>query len=970
MASFKPFSPQQNLPATEEQILALWQDQKIFPRSVLQRQGSKPFVFYEGPPTANGKPGIHHVMARTFKDTICRYQTMKGRYVKRRAGWDTHGLPVELQVEKSLGLKNKQDIEKYGVAEFNRQCRQSVWQFKEDWERLTERIGYWADLDDAYITYDNDYIQSVWWGFKQIWDKNKVYQDYKVVPYCFRCGTALSLAEVAQGYKDTEDTSVYIKFKLTDEEAYILAWTTTPWTLPGNVALAINPAIVYVKVKQNDEIYYLAKDRLAILKDSYQVLEELPADQLVGRHYQPLFDFIDLGHEAGKDAYRLLAADFVTTEDGTGVVHTAVMYGEEDFNLGKATDLPAIHTVDETGRFNQLVIPWAGQLVKESESAVIEYLEAHQLLYKTEVITHSYPFCWRCDNPLLYYARSAWFIRIDDQLRQRLVELNQDIKWVPDHIKDGRFGNWLSGLRDWSISRERYWGTPMPIWRCQAEPTHQVCLDSLETLRNQATPESRALIDEAGESVDLHKPFLDQIELECQSCQSPMKRVPEVLDVWFDSGSMPFAQWGYPRINQDQFKDQFPADYISEAIDQTRGWFNSLLIISTIIFDKAAYKSVITGNLVLDENGRKMSKSKGNVVDPWQVIGETGVDALRLYFLTVNQPGEYKNFSIKAVTEVNRKTVMIWWNVVNYFLTYAELANWQPGQTSQPILLDQWIVARLDQATGEIDQALTNLDTFTAARQFQAYIDDLSTWYLRRSRKRTDLAFYQTMHQVLLKTAGLAAPMMPFIAEATYQALKTEDQPDSIHLTDFPVPEGTDQAQLLAKMAAVRELVTLGHAARVEASLKVRQPLQEVRVSSGSTELDQAFLDILAEELNVKTAQLGKAAGPDWVVKEQSGLTLALNTAITPELKAEGLVRDLTREIQELRKKAGCRPGQQVRLSYQTESQTIKDLLDTHRQQLAELVFVTLEQGGEGPAEAGQPVTIDGQRLSLQIIND
>lgn len=964
---FRPFDQKQSIPSVEEEVLQLWRDRNTFKQSMEQRQGNEPFVFYEGPPTANARPAIHHVLARTFKDTICRYQTLKGRYVLRRAGWDTHGLPVELQVEKALGLKNKQDIEQYGIAAFNKQCRDSVWQYKDDWEKLTERMGYWVNMDDAYVTCAPDYVQSVWWALKQVWNKDLVYQDYKVVPYCSRCGTALSLAEVAQGYKEVTETSVYIKFALTDEEnEYILAWTTTPWTLPGNVALAVGKNIPYVKVQQGKDIYYLAKDRLSILAEEYTILEELTGADLVGKTYRPLFDFVDLGKEAGKSAYKVLDADFVTTEDGTGVVHTAVMYGEEDFNLGKIANLPAIHTVNEKGEFNGLVERWAGGFVKDREPEIIEYLKEHNLLYQTEQTPHTYPFCWRCGTPLLYYARNAWFIRVEQKLRDRLVELNEGIDWVPDHVKHGRFGNWLEGLRDWSISRERYWGTPLPIWICEKNDQHKVICGSFDELRELATDDTRALVEKP--DFDPHKPFIDEIKLNCPECDGTMHRVPDVLDVWFDSGSMPFAQWGYPFANQDQFKNQFPADFIAEGIDQTRGWFNSMLILSTIIFDDKAYKSVIAPNLVNDEKGQKMSKSKGNVVDPWAVMAETGIDALRMYFLSVNQPGDNKNFSIKAVQEVYRKTIMIWWNVANFFLTYAEVDNWQPGQTGEQTILDKWLQARLDQATLRIDAAFTRLDTFAAARELRDLIDELSTWYLRRSRKRRDAGFYATLHAALVRVAVLTSPIMPFVAEATYQKLKTTDMPDSVHLSDFPTVEQVD-TDLLRDMALVRQLVTMGHAARSTGGMKVRQPLAEARVTGQNIQLSEDLLAIIAEELNVKQVTMADAP-ENWLATTENDLTIALDPELTEELREEGMLRDLVRSLQELRKQAGCKPGQLVNFVYDTTDASVTTFFEKYKDQLlSEVAGRELTQQGEGMGEQQVTLTLNGATVTVGLVH-
>lgn len=965
---FKPFDKDQSITAIEQSVLDFWRENQTFKQSVSARSGKTPFIFYEGPPTANAAPAIHHVLARTFKDTICRYQTQKGKYVARKAGWDTHGLPVELQVEKALGLKNKEEIEEYGIAEFNEKCQQSVWQYKEEWQKLTERIGYWIDFEDAYITYDRNYIQSVWWGLKQVWDKGLVYEGYKVVPYCSRCGTSLSLAEVAQGYKDITETSVYIKFKLKSEpNTFILAWTTTPWTLPGNVALAVGKNILYTKVKQGGDIYYLASERLSILRGEYTVLNELKGEELIGKEYTVLIDEVDLAKETGKTGYRILSADFVTTEDGTGVVHTAVMYGEDDFVLGQSHDLPARHTVDEQGRFNELVPQWTGRAVKETEPDIIDYLNEHGLLYKTEQITHSYPFCWRCDTPLLYYARNSWFVRIDDKMRSRLVKLNQTINWIPNHIKDGRFGNWLAGLRDWSISRERYWGTPIPIWICQKDSKHRLIVASLDELRAKANIASVALLDKP--EFDLHKPYIDAIVLNCPDCKGEMHRIPQVLDAWFDSGSMPFAQWGYPLQNKAMFAKNFPADFIAEGIDQTRGWFNSMLILSTIIFDQKAYASVIAPNLVNDEKGQKMSKSKGNVVDPASVIDKTGVDALRLYFLSVNQPSENKNFALAAVSEVYRKTIMIWWNTANFFLTYAETDNWQPDNSKvEPTLLDQWIKARVIQATTRIDSSLAALDTFAAARELRELIDELSTWYLRRSRKRRDGAFYSTLHQILIDSTILAAPILPFMAEHIYQALRTEDMAESVHLTDYPVPQEPD-AKLLADMTVVRQIVSLGHAARAQAGIKVRQPLNEARVAGLAVKLSKPFLDIATEELNVTSITIVESLPEDWLTATDGPLSVGLDPDLTTELKEEGFRRDLIRGLQDLRKKAGYKPGQMVDFYYSSSNPDLEEILSRHRQgMLAEVAGNDLIRRPVGTTVAAEAnLKIDDRSIWLGI---
>lgn len=969
---FTPFDPKKTMPEVEEEVLSYWQDNKMFEKSVAQRDGNEPFVFYEGPPTANGRPGIHHVLSRTFKDVICRFQTMKGRYVLRKGGWDTHGLPVELQVEKALGLKNKQDIEAYGVAKFNEACRQSVWQYKEEWEKLTRRMGYWEDMEHPYITYDKNYIESVWWGLKRIWDQGLIYQDYKVVPYCSRCGTALSLAEVAQGYKDVTEMSVYVKFALTDEpNAYVLAWTTTPWTLPGNVALAVGPTITYVQVKQGDETYYLAKDRLKILNGEYEVLRELPASELVGKRYRPLFDFVDLGKESGKDAYKILSADFVTVDDGSGVVHTAVMYGEDDFNLGKEHNLPAVHTVDERGQFNSLVTntkpEWGDKFVKETEADITAFLKEQGSLYKKEQTTHTYPFCWRCGTALLYYARNSWFIRIDQGLRDKLVANNQEIKWVPEHVKNGRFGKWLEGLRDWAISRERYWGTPLPIWVCESDKNHKVMVGSYAELQKLEMSNSELVISK---DFDPHKPGIDAIKLRCPDCNGTMHRVSEVLDVWIDSGMMPYAQWHYPFENKELFVEQFPANFISEGVDQTRGWFNSLHILSTLLMEKPAYTAAVTPNLVLDEKGQKMSKSKGNVVDPWEAIEKTGIDAIRFFFLSVNRAGDNKSYSDKAVLEAYRKTIAIWWNVTSFFLTYASVDGWQPGQTGETTTMDRWITSRLSQTVTRVDVALTDLDTFTASRAAAEFIDELSTWYLRRSRKRRDAAFYATLHEVLLTTAKMMAPMTPFTAEAVYKALQTPDMPESVHLADYPVATEVDTA-LLDTMSMVRQLVTLGHAARVQSKLKVRQPLAAVAVIDASTELSPEMQETLADELNVKTVQLVAAAPEGWPTAENNGFTIALDPTITEPLRREGLVRELIRELQSLRKQAGCKPGDPVTFYFQTDDAFVQSVLQDNKTQLLEETTSTDLIASSADQDVAQTITVtmNDQPLWLGLVH-
>ncbi|MCA9388642.1 isoleucine--tRNA ligase [Candidatus Berkelbacteria bacterium] len=883
--------PRPNLPALEERILKFWSDEKIFEQSVESRPTDKPFIFFEGPPTANGRPGTHHILARTFKDVVPRYKTMRGFRVERKAGWDTHGLPVELQVEKELGISGKPQIESIvpndknaSIAQFNKLCKESVFTYKEEWGKLTERMGFWLDLNDPYVTYENDYIESVWWVLKQVWDQKLLFQDFKVVPYCPRCGTALSSHEVAQGYEEVEDNSVFIKFKVKNQDqVYLLAWTTTPWTLPGNVALAVGRHISYGIYEVEGEQFILADDLAASVLGDPKKVRDVGFEELLSLEYEPLFAINELTNDK---SYRVYEADFVTTESGTGIVHTAVMYGEDDFRLGDEVGLPKFHTVDEEGRFNNSVVGLAGLFVKDqaTEQKIIEKLKANNQLYKEEGYKHTYPFCWRCNTALLYYATSSWFIRMS-QLREQLLANNDQITWVPDNLKEGRFGEWLREVKDWALSRNRYWGTPLPIWEC-TDCGEQVCVGSrseLEQLANQQSPE------------DLHRPYIDQVTLSCAKCPGQMKRFPEVVDVWFDSGAMPFAQWHYPFENKEKIDSHshFPADYIAEAIDQTRGWFYTLLAISTLLkYDSPPYKACLTFGHLLDKHGKKMSKSKGNVIDPWTIADKYGIDPLRLHFCSMNQPGDTKKLDEKDIEQVARKNFYIAWNIYSFLSSAASRSNWQPSnwQPKSEEPLDKWLVSYTGKVAQSMSESLDRYDIFRASRELIEYINKLSTWYLRLSRKRTDDGFLPTLYWSVRQLAKMMAPFSPFFAEFLWQRTKLDDDQLSVHLENWPTGE-VDLAAV-EQMRQLGDLVELGRAKRAEAGVKLRQPLASLKLS-GQTRLDPGLESILIEELNVKKITYDDGA---------ESLELDYDFELTPQLKAEGLSRDLARAIQQLRK--------------------------------------------------------------------
>ncbi len=882
---FKPVSPKLDVVRMEESQLKFWREQKIFHKCGEQRQGGLEYVFYEGPPTANGKPGVHHVLARSFKDIFPRYKTMRGYHVIRRGGWDTHGLPVEIEVEKRLGFNNKAQIEAYGVAKFNELCRKSAFDYIQDWEKLTERIAFWVDLKTAYVTYTSDYVESEWWILKNFWDKNLLYQGYKIVPYCPRCGTPLSDHEVALGYDEASDPSVFVRLPLVeDPTTSLLVWTTTPWTLPGNVAVAAHPDVDYVIVEHalpegGTEKLILAQALVekVFRGEPVKVFETFKGTKLQGLRYKPLYTFL----LPDKPAYFVVLEDYVTTEDGTGLVHTAPAFGAEDMQAAQQYNLPLLMTIGPDGCFLPEIKPWRGVFVKDADPLITRDLDDRGLLYRAERYVHTYPFCWRCKTPLLYYAREAWYIRTN-QFKDRLVKLNQGINWVPEHIQEGRFGNWLQNNVDWALSRERYWGTPLPVWECQnSECGHRHCVGSRKELSELA---GRDLSD-----LDLHRPYVDEVTFRCPECNADMHRVPDLIDVWFDSGAMPYAQWHYPFKNQEIFETQFPADFICEAVDQTRGWFYSLHAISTLLMETQSYKNVICLGLILDGEGQKMSKSKGNIVNPWDVIDAHGADAFRWYLYTATPPGNERRFSVDLVGDVVRTFTLTLWNVYSFFVTYANLDQWSPlldaSANDAPAAsavreggagLDSWLLSKLHTLVRDVTTAFDTYDVPSATRPIQEFVEDLSKWYLRRSRRRfwkseadaDKRAAYATLYEALVTVAKLLAPTMPFLAEALYQNLVCSvdpNAPESVHLAVWPAFDQSRINEALNRdMAVVVKLASLGHAARKQANLKVRQPLAEAMFSTANAEESRAvatYADLLSDELNVKTVCAIGSAG-------------------------------------------------------------------------------------------------------------
>ncbi|MCQ2404465.1 MAG: isoleucine--tRNA ligase [Clostridia bacterium] len=849
-------STDMNFVEREKKIENFWKENDIFQKSIEERKGADPYVFFDGPPTANGKPHIGHVLTRVIKDMIPRYRTMKGYEVPRKAGWDTHGLPVELEVEKLLGLDGKEQIEEYGLEPFIEKCKESVWKYKGMWEDFSSTVGFWADMDNPYITYDNNFIESEWWALKQIWDKGLLYKGYKIVPYCPRCGTPLSSHEVAQGYKDVKERSAVVRFKVKGEEAYFLAWTTTPWTLPSNVALCVNPNETYVKVKKDEYTYYMAEALVAtVLGEGAEILESYKGKDLEYKEYEPLFDFVS----PNKKCYYVTCDTYVTLTDGTGVVHIAPAFGEDDSIVGKNYDLPFVQLVDGKGEMTKET-PWAGMFCKKADKEVLIDLEKRGLLFSAPTFEHSYPHCWRCDTPLIYYARDSWFIRMTD-VKDDLIKNNNTVNWIPESIGKGRFGDWLENVQDWGISRNRYWGTPLNIWECECG--HRHAIGSIEELKSMS--------DNCPDDIELHRPYIDAVTIKCPHCGKEMKRVPEVIDCWFDSGSMPFAQHHYPFENKDLFEAQFPADFISEAVDQTRGWFYSLLAISTLLFNKAPYKNVIVLGLVQDENGQKMSKSKGNAVDPFDALQKYGADAIRWYFYINSAPWLPNRFHDKAVVEGQRKFLGTLWNTYAFYTLYANIDNFDPTKQKADkatlSVMDKWLNSRLNTLIKEVDGYLGTYCIPEAARALQNFVDDLSNWYVRRCRERywvsgmpqDKINAYATLYDALVTVCKLAAPMIPFMSEDIYQNLVRnldKTAPESIHLCAYPVAdESAIDTELEANMQKVLDVVVLGRAARNGANLKNRQPLSKMVVSVDG-DLPELFRTVIAEELNVNEVEM------------------------------------------------------------------------------------------------------------------
>lgn len=851
----------------EKEVLEFWKENDIFKKSIEKNEGHPEFSFYDGPPTANGKPHIGHILTRVMKDIVPRYKTMKGYHVLRKAGWDTHGLPVELEVEKMLGIDGKPEIEKYGVEPFIQKCKESVWKYKHEWEVMSDRVGYWADMDNPYVTYDDNYIESVWWSLKEIDKKGLIYKGHKVVPYCPRCGTALSSHEVAQGYKDVQDTSAFVKFKVKGEEnTYFLAWTTTPWTLPSNVALCMNAKIDYVKIKANGEYYILAKPLVNSLFEDYEIVDTRKGKDYEYVEYEPLFDF----YKEGKKAFFVTNAEYVTTTDGTGVVHIAPAFGEDDTQVGRAYNLPLVQFVDARGRLTaDCGSDLEGLFVKDADKVVLRKLKEKGLLFKKAEFTHSYPFCWRCDTPLIYFARSSWFIKMT-AVRDKLLKNNDTVNWMPPSIKNGRFGNFLENVIDWGFSRERYWGTPLPVWICD------------KCGKRHVVGSRKELCELAGleKAPELHKPYLDPITWGCE-CGGTFKRTPEVMDCWYDSGSMPFAQWHYPFENKDIFEKVFPADFISEAVDQTRGWFYTLMAISTLLFDKSPFENCIVLGHVNDKNGIKMSKHKGNVVDPFSVLDAQGADAVRWYFYTASAPWLPSRFSADNVSEAQRKFMGTLWNTYAFYVLYADIDKFNPAEhkleDQKLTIMDKWILSALNSLIAYVDEALNEYKITESARAIEAFVDDLSNWYVRRSRERfwgSDMtedkeAAYTTLSHVLIELSKILAPFTPFMAEQIYQNLVRnfdETAPLSVHLCAFPTAEEKAVDKNLEDgMKEVINVVTLGRAARNKANIKNRQPLSVLYVKGKP--LTEELQTLIADELNVKKVS-GSVSDRDFITYE------------------------------------------------------------------------------------------------------
>ena len=986
---FKPVNSRVNFPKLEENILDFWKQIDVFKKSVDFREGNDRFVFYEGPPFANGNPGIHHILARAYKDIIVRYKVMKGYYVPRIAGWDTHGLPVELEVEKELGIQSKDEIETIGIEEFNKRCRESVFKYVKEWNSMTERIAYWVDLDNAYVTMDNSYIESVWWALKQMWDKGLVYQGYRVTPHCPRCETSLSSHEVAQGYKeDTEDPSIYIKFRIiqsslgerklaellanSEKPAYFLAWTTTPWTLPGNVALAVAPDAEYAVAELENEYLIMASSLLGVsVTDEYKIVEKLQGEELVGIHYAPLFEVNIQYAPDDIKAYRIIAGDFVSMDDGTGIVHIAPAYGEIDYEVGENENLPLVNTVNLNGtittgmvisstpaareyaqksrggttpvslmpNMSMTEIPGGGKFVKEADLLILEHLKKKELVYRVETIKHTYPFCWRCDSPLLYYAKQTWYLKTTS-VKDKMLEFNNGINWYPEHIKTGRFGNWLENNVDWAFARERYWGAPLPIWRCE-KCGEMECVGSVKELENKSG------FNGFREPLDLHRPYSDDVTFNCEKCGGLMKRTPEVMDCWFESGSMPFAQIHYPMENKELFETEvFPAEFISEGVDQTRGWFYGLHAISTMLFDRTAFENCVCLELIQDAKGKKMSKSRGNIVWPEEVINKDGADALRWYLFTGSPPGIPRQFDTRQVSEISRRILSTLWNVYSFFVMYANIDNYDPAQkieVDSKAELDKWILSELNQLIADVDRNLANYNPTDAGRKIETFVDLLSNWYVRRSRRRfwksendTDkLSAYNTLYECLVTLTRLMAPFTPFLAEELYQNLAGSvggDNPESVHLTDFPV---ADESNIDTELSEANKLAmkvsSLGRAARSKAGIKVRQPLSVNYIGVGTDREKRALendsiMQMVLDELNVKSVEVKSFkeieeldGQENYIVVAEGNVNSAIYTELTTELEAEGMAREIVHRLQTMRRSADFDIADHIETYYEAD---------------------------------------------------
>ncbi|MEI7592799.1 MAG: isoleucine--tRNA ligase [Actinomycetes bacterium] len=1028
---FGPVDPTFDLVALEDRTLDSWHTQDVVAQALHLRDGNEPWIFYEGPPTANGRPGLHHVWARVFKDLYPRFQTMRGRSVPRKGGWDCHGLPVELEVEKALGLHSKQEIEAYGVAEFNQHCRDSVHRYVEDWAALTVRSGAWIDTNDAYWTLSNDYVESVWWLLSQLWEKGLLYEGHKVSPYCARCGTALSSHEMGQPdvFRDVIDPSVFVRFPLIDDAvltddavgADLLIWTTTPWTLISNVAAAVGSDIEYARVPA-ESFGTTGRDLIVavpLLPEGIAPISTWKGSQLAGWRYERPFSFLDFAADA--NACRIVTADFVTTDDGSGIVHLAPAFGEDDATVARLENLPVLNPVEADGTFDERVAPWKGLFVKDADQGIIADLEARSLLVRELPYEHSYPHCWRCSTPLIYWAKTSWFVRTSTK-RDDLLRENETVNWQPEHIKHGRFGKWLEGNVDWALSRDRYWGTPLPIWRCE-HCGDERCIGSVADLSLAA---GRDLTE-----LDLHRPYVDEIALACTKCDGTAKRVAPVLDAWFDSGSMPSAQLHYPFENQDAFARAYPADFICEAIDQTRGWFYSLLAVNALVFDSAPYKNVVCLNLIVDETGQKMSKSRGNIIAPWDIFTSHGADALRWYFFSAGQPWTPRRVFEEGIRESTRQTLLTLWNVFSFFATYADLDEWTPNApAADPThVLDRWILSELDGVIAGVTDALERFDALAGATQLATFIDDLSNWYLRRSRPRfwksSDPVAHATLHECLVKTSLLLAPFCPFLADDIYTRLTGEV---SVHLADWPIDQGRNDQSLGDQVAAARRLVALGRAARTDAKVRVRQPLSRALLLHPGIELDADIETEIMSELNVKTLEridtlsglmtwtvipnfraLGPRLGPqvnevkaaletadgsalrlgletqgfieiagfrlepgdvdvradrhaDFALVEDDGWAVALDLDIDPQLRREGQARELVRALNDQRKELGFAIADRVSITIQA-GDTLQAALDEHRTWIAaEVLAIALIDGN-----CERTIDVDGSSVGLSI---